>query len=209
MFDGAAPVVVETSISDADAGDATAQETTDAAQQAETAFAREQENLATVDSSDTAAPPVQVVVYDAGIQDIDSLIANLSGDIKAYALPAGQDPFEAIAAILKEAGTVETLYVLSHGSEGKMYLGDEVVDQATLESRAFRSIYSARQLAELEERNHCPENDKLCQEALSFSQTTLLGTRSDLDQIVEAIRKIHGQAAELARAPLSHGNPLA
>ena len=66
-----------------------------------------------------------------------------------------------------------------------------------------------RQLAELEERNQCPENNKLCQEALSFSQTTLLGTRSDLDQIVDAIRKIHGQAAELARRPLPDDDPLA
>ena len=94
-------------------------------------------------------------------------------------------------------------------SGGYRPLNKEPFLKATLESRAFRSIYSARQLAELEERNHCPENDKLCQEALSFSQTSLLGTRSDLDQIVEAIRKIHRQAEELARAPLPHDNPLA
>ena len=75
-----------------------------------------------------------------------------------------------------------------------------------LASRAFRRIYSEKELKDLEERNRCPENDKLCQEAVWFSQTTLLGSREDTDQIITAVRKIQRHAAELhssSRAPLA------
>jgi perosamine synthetase len=69
----------------------------------------------------------------------------------------------------------------------------------TLQSRAFRSIYSAEEIAAYEARNHCPANDRLCQEAVWFFQTMLLGSRADMDQIAEAVRKIQEQAALLAK----------
>jgi dTDP-4-amino-4,6-dideoxygalactose transaminase len=67
----------------------------------------------------------------------------------------------------------------------------------TLNSRIYRKMYSERELAEWEERNACPENDKLCEEAVWFFQTMLLGPRRDMDDIAEAIRKIHKHAGEL------------
>ncbi len=75
-----------------------------------------------------------------------------------------------------------------------------------LASRAFQKIYSEKELKNLEERNRCPENDKLCQEAVWFSQTLLLGSREDTDQIIAAVRKIQRHAAELrssSPAPLA------
>jgi dTDP-4-amino-4,6-dideoxygalactose transaminase len=66
-------------------------------------------------------------------------------------------------------------------------------------SRAYRAMYPEKVLAEWEERNRCPQNDRLCEEALWFGQTTLLGTRQDMEQIAESIRKIQSQASELRR----------
>jgi perosamine synthetase len=43
-------------------------------------------------------------------------------------------------------------------------------------------------------------NDRLCEEAVWFTQNMLIGGRSDMDQIAEAVRKIQAHAAELARA---------
>jgi dTDP-4-amino-4,6-dideoxygalactose transaminase len=85
-------------------------------------------------------------------------------------------------------------------SSGYTPLNKEPFLKNTLSSRAFRYIYSAKVIADLEERNRCPENDRLCQEAVWFSQTLLLGGRQDMDQIAEAIRKIQKQASLLARA---------
>jgi dTDP-4-amino-4,6-dideoxygalactose transaminase len=69
----------------------------------------------------------------------------------------------------------------------------------TLNSRVYRAAYSEREIADWEDRNACPENDKLCEEAFYFYQATLLGPRQDMDQIAEAIRKIQKHASELVR----------
>jgi perosamine synthetase len=85
-------------------------------------------------------------------------------------------------------------------SGGYAPLNKEPFLKHTFESRAYRTIYPVSQLAEWAERNQCPENDKLCEEAVWFTQTMLLGPREDMDQIAEAIRKIQRQAAMLAAA---------
>ncbi|MGE0133354.1 MAG: DegT/DnrJ/EryC1/StrS family aminotransferase [Blastocatellales bacterium] len=84
-------------------------------------------------------------------------------------------------------------------SSGYTPLNKEPFMKNTLGSRAFRYIYSPKVIADLEVRNQCPENDKLCQEAVWFTQNMLLGTKQDMDQIAEAIRKIQKHASLLAR----------
>jgi perosamine synthetase len=84
-------------------------------------------------------------------------------------------------------------------SGGYAPLNQEPVIKATLESRAYRHIYSAKELAALSERNRCPENDRLCREAVWFSQNTLLGNRTDMDQIAEAVRKIQRHSPQLMK----------
>lgn len=69
----------------------------------------------------------------------------------------------------------------------------------TMNSKAYKTIYSARRLARWTERNQCPVNDRLCEEAVWFTQTMLLGTKRDMEQIAEAIRKIHKQSGELRK----------
>jgi dTDP-4-amino-4,6-dideoxygalactose transaminase len=69
-----------------------------------------------------------------------------------------------------------------------------------LHSRGYQRIYSADAITAWEERNHCPSNDRLCEEAVWFVQTMLLAPRSSMDAIADAIRKIQKHAAELAKA---------
>jgi dTDP-4-amino-4,6-dideoxygalactose transaminase len=71
---------------------------------------------------------------------------------------------------------------------------------ATLASRAYQRLYPKEVLAGWEERNRCPANDRLCEEAVWLTQTMLLGPRRDMDDIAAAVRKIHASAAELAKA---------
>jgi len=76
-------------------------------------------------------------------------------------------------------------------------LNKERFIKETLGSRVYRKMYSEREIAEWEKGNACPENDKLCEEAVWFFQTMLLGPRRDMDDIAEAIRKIQRHAGEL------------
>ena len=54
-------------------------------------------------------------------------------------------------------------------------------------------------MSEWLERNQCPENDKLTDQAVWFFQTMLLGSKTDMEQIAEAIRKIQKNAIEISK----------
>lgn len=60
-------------------------------------------------------------------------------------------------------------------------------------------IYGHETMTKWLERNHCPVNEQVCEEAVWFTQTTLLGSRSDMDQIVDIIRRIQKHAGDIAR----------
>ena len=47
--------------------------------------------------------------------------------------------------------------------------------------------------------NRCPRNERLCAETVWLSQNLLLGSKSDMDDIVQAIERIHA-AAEAIKA---------
>ena len=72
------------------------------------------------------------------------------------------------------------------------------VPETDLELAKFRYIYSEKEVKALQERKVCPDNDKLCQEAVWLTQNMLLGTKLDMEQIADAVRKIQKQSALLA-----------
>ncbi|MCP5112342.1 MAG: DegT/DnrJ/EryC1/StrS family aminotransferase, partial [bacterium] len=69
----------------------------------------------------------------------------------------------------------------------------------TIRSPGFRAAYPADQVDRWAERTACPENDRLCEEAVWFTQNMLLGDRTSMEQIAAAVRKIRKHASELAR----------
>lgn len=85
-------------------------------------------------------------------------------------------------------------------SAGYAPLNREPFLKTTLTSPGFQKVYSKEQVGRWEERSQCPENDRLCQEAVWLTQNMLLGSRNDMEQIAEAVRKLREHAAELTRA---------
>lgn len=82
---------------------------------------------------------------------------------------------------------------------GTMNKDKYVTDLAS--NRHYLKIYGKKTMQEWLERNQCPQNDILAgEQGVWFTQTMLLGDRIDMDQMAEAIRKIHTHAAELAKA---------
>lgn len=79
-------------------------------------------------------------------------------------------------------------------------LNKEAFITNTLQSRSYQRLFPAEALARWPERTRCPANDQLSEQAAWFTQTTLLGPRSDMDQMAEAIRKIRKHAGDLARS---------
>ena len=60
-----------------------------------------------------------------------------------------------------------------------------------LRSKNFRHVYSKNRLDRCRQLNHCPDGDRLCDEAVWLFHSLLLGTRKDMDDIADAILKIY------------------
>ena len=69
-----------------------------------------------------------------------------------------------------------------------------------LESRGYQRLFPAARLKQWHDENQCPQNDKLCGQAIWFTQNMLLGGHSDMDQIADAVRKVQAHATELVKA---------
>ena len=76
----------------------------------------------------------------------------------------------------------------------------DVMIKEAFGTRGGRRVFSEKEIAQWPERCPIPEHEKLCREAVWFNQYMLLGTRGDMDQIAEAVRKIRAHAGELAKA---------
>jgi perosamine synthetase len=71
--------------------------------------------------------------------------------------------------------------------------------EAALSSRGFKRAFPKERLDRYRAELRCPGNDQLCQEAVCFSQTLLLGTKGDMDDIANAIQKVYENRKELVK----------
>lgn len=104
---------------------------------------------------------------------------------------AGLDRSKFLDALQKEGVPCSRGY-------GKMNKDAYVTDLA--KNSYYLKIYGEKTMNAWLERNQCPENDKLTNQAVWFYQTILLGTKTDMEQIADAIRKIHKNAAGINKA---------
>ena len=89
--------------------------------------------------------------------------------------------------------------VSCHSGYGEMDKSPLVASLA--KNRHYLKVYGEKVMNEWLERIQCPVNEKVSRDvAVWFTQTTLLGTRTDLEQIAEAIRKIQKYAKEICDA---------
>jgi dTDP-4-amino-4,6-dideoxygalactose transaminase len=82
-------------------------------------------------------------------------------------------------------------------SGGYSPLPDEPTIVETLRSPGYERIYGKAELARLADRNRCPDNARLCRQAVWLTQTMLLGPRGDMDQIADAVARIQRHAGQL------------
>lgn len=73
-----------------------------------------------------------------------------------------------------------------YGKQNKDGLFEEAFN-----SRGYKRLFSDSRIKQWREENYLPGNDQLCDQAVAFSQSMLLGSRADMDDIVNAITKIY------------------
>ena len=69
-----------------------------------------------------------------------------------------------------------------------------------LKSKTYKAIYSDKRLKDYRDRLSCPEAEQLVKETVGFSHSVLMGTRKDMDDIVDAIQKVYENRKELVSA---------
>lgn len=85
-------------------------------------------------------------------------------------------------------------------SEGYGQMNRDTYVTGLAQNKHYLKIYSEKTMREWLERNQCPQNDKLTgEQAVWFFQNMLLGSRTDMDQIAAAIRKIKKNAKALTK----------
>jgi perosamine synthetase len=69
-----------------------------------------------------------------------------------------------------------------------------------LKSRSYQRMYSARRLQQFREELPCPRCDQVCENMAMLSASgPLLGTREDMDDVVDAIYKVYENRDQLAK----------
>ena len=82
-------------------------------------------------------------------------------------------------------------------SGGYAPLNKDSLLENVLHTRGYERLFGKGLHAKWMKRNACPENDRLCGEAVWFTQTALLAERGAMDAIAGAIRKIQRNAKSL------------
>ena len=77
---------------------------------------------------------------------------------------------------------------------------DGLLDEA-IASRGFKRLWSAERLkAYRDSFQELKGNKQVCETTVAITQNMLLADRSDMDHILEAIRKVQAHSAALAKA---------
>ena len=83
------------------------------------------------------------------------------------------------------------------GNSGYGRQNHEALIENAFNSRGYKRLFSESRLNRWREENVLPGNDQLSNEAVTFTQNILLGSRSDMEDIVKAIAKIHANKDQL------------
>ena len=83
-----------------------------------------------------------------------------------------------------------------NGIDSSLHRGSFI--EGYLNSRAFKNIFSKQRLNKYRRDNRCPVNERIGEETgISLGQRVFLGTKKDMEDIVEAIVKIQKNASKL------------
>lgn len=82
------------------------------------------------------------------------------------------------------------------------YLNSQPYLEHAFQTKNFKKMYPMEMLnfKKYAEQNQCPENDRLCNEAVWIFQSLLLAEESDMDDIATAIDKIHNSADKIKKS---------
>ena len=85
-------------------------------------------------SAVSSTPSSQTALYfiDAGLADLDTLLAGLPAGAEVVLLDPAQDGLAQVLATLDGRSGIDALHILTHGAPGSIQLGNAQLDAGTL-----------------------------------------------------------------------------
>ena len=88
----------------------------------------------------------------------------------------------------------------SLGNIARLSQNREGTIEGALSSKTFKAIYSEKRIRDYRDRLSCPEAEQLVKETVGFSQNVLLGTKEDMDDVVDGVQKVYENRKQLIAA---------
>jgi Domain of unknown function (DUF4347)/Lectin C-type domain len=85
------------------------------------------------------APPTQVLFIDSAVPDSAQLLEQVAENTKVYYLNDSADAVEQITDVLATHSNLDSVHIVSHGSDGALHLGGQALSAADLKAR-YQSI---------------------------------------------------------------------
>jgi hypothetical protein len=81
-----------------------------------------------------SASPNTIIFIDSTVPDYLQLAANILPDTEVFILDANRDGVEQITEVLGNRQNIASVQIVSHGSQGRVFLGNTVLDEQTLQN---------------------------------------------------------------------------
>ncbi len=82
---------------------------------------------------DNASASNEIVFIDARVSHIEQHLNGISSSAEIVLIDPNSDGVEQIAAVLANRENIDAIHIISHGAEGKLYLGVDVLDAASMQ----------------------------------------------------------------------------
>ena len=76
---------------------------------------------------------VSIVFIDGRVEEIETLLSGIDTNAEVYVLDPQQDGVAQIADVLEGRSGIDSIHILSHGSAGRLYLGDTTLDARSMQ----------------------------------------------------------------------------
>ncbi|MCH9809019.1 MAG: DUF4347 domain-containing protein, partial [Alphaproteobacteria bacterium] len=144
VFDAAAAVTAENAADQVAQQQASDAQSADAPPPTENKATADAELTAAADNIPTASDRNEIAFIDSSVQDIAELLSGIDPSTEIIMLSPNEDGVEQIAAALEGRENIDAIHLLSHGEQGRIFLGNDVLDTASMQGEHLDDLTAIR-----------------------------------------------------------------
>jgi VCBS repeat-containing protein len=144
VFDAAAAITADAAADQVAEQQATDAQTAEPAAAADTATPADPDLIAAVDSIGTSSNRHEIAFVDSAVENVATLLSGIDPTVEIVMIDPNQDGVEQISAALEGREDLTAIHILSHGEQGRLFLGNDVLDAASMQGEHLDELTSIR-----------------------------------------------------------------